>query len=381
VKPRLLLVGPLPPPPGGVGRLVESIVASPLAARWSIDVFNLSKPQQEGRPSTVTPWDVAWTLVHLVALPLRLLRRRPRVALVQSTADTGFVRDLALVLVLRAFAVPVVLHWHGAPESLQFPGPASGAPRARLFRFGVRRARRIIVLAEPYRPFFAGYIEAARLAVVPNFVDRGRIDGPSDRAADAGAGGEGAARFVFLGRIGPEKGVDVLLDAFAQARARVPGIGLELVGAGETPEAFAAAAAHPAVRSGAARLLGPLDEERFARLRHADAFVLPTRADSFPLSILEAMAAGLPVIASDVGAIRWLLDDGRCGALLPAGDVAALADTLVSAATHRDEWRGRGAAARRRQAACFDAPVVADRLDAILRQAAGLAPDGAGGSR
>ncbi|MEO6462529.1 MAG: glycosyltransferase, partial [Candidatus Eisenbacteria bacterium] len=177
MKPRALVVGPLPPPPGGVGRLVEAILASPLAARWQLDVFDLSKPQQEGRPSTVTAWDVAWTLVHLVTLPLRLIVRRPRVALVQSTADTGFVRDTALVLVLRAFAVPVVLHWHGAPESPQFPGPSPEGWRAALFRFGTRRARRVIVLAEPYRPFFEHHIPAARLRVVPNFVDGARIRG------------------------------------------------------------------------------------------------------------------------------------------------------------------------------------------------------------
>lgn len=374
MKPRALLVGPLPPPPGGVGRLVEAILASPLADCWQLDVFDLSKPQQEGRPSTVTAWDVAWTLVHLVILPLRLLARRPRVALVQSTADTGFVRDTALVLVLRAFAVPVVLHWHGAPESPQFPGSSSRGWRAALFRFGTRRAHCVILLADPYRPFFERHVAAARLRVVPNFVDGARVREAGDGRGDRG---EGPARLVFLGRVGPQKGSDVLLDAFEEARSRVPGLTLELIGDGESPAALAAAREHPAVRAGAATLSGALDAERFARLQAADVFVLPTRADSFPLSILEAMACGLPVVASRVGAIPWLLDDGACGALVPAGDAGALADALVRLATDPVERRARGERSRRRQGAHFDSAGAATALDGVLREAAGL-PAGAG---
>ena len=372
MRPRALVVGPLPPPPGGVGRLVEAILASPLRERWELDVFNLSKPQQEGRPSTVTAWDVAWTLVHLVLLPLRLLARRPRVALVQSTADTGFVRDLALVLVLRAFAVPVVLHWHGAPDSAGFPGPAGRGWRASLFGFGASLARSVVVLADPYRPFFERHVDPARLVVVPNFVDGARVAGGDPDARAAAAPDVGAVRFVFLGRIGPAKGTDVLLDAFEAARARRPGLSLVLVGEGETPAAFRAVGDHPAVRAGAATLLGPLGEERFDQLRAAHVFVLPTRTDSFPLSILEAMAAGLPVVATGVGAIPWLIEDGACGALVPVGDAEALASVLVRLADDAADRRARGERARRRQRARFDSATAALALDAVLRDAAGL---------
>src|SRR5262245_5160995 len=119
---------------GGVAAVVEAILESSLSERWDVEVFNLSKPQQEGKPSVVTPWDVASTSVPLVQLPWRLLTRRPRVVLAQATADTGYFRDLALILECRALGVPVVLHWHGAPDSTQFPG--SGW-RRRLFGLGV----------------------------------------------------------------------------------------------------------------------------------------------------------------------------------------------------------------------------------------------------
>jgi glycosyltransferase involved in cell wall biosynthesis len=117
-SPRALVIGPLPPPFGGVGVLVQELSCSLIGEGWCLDVFNLSKPKQGGKPSTVTLRDVGWTLWHLLALPVRLVRARPDVVLIESTADTGFFRDLALALECRAFCIPVVFHWHGAPDSI-----------------------------------------------------------------------------------------------------------------------------------------------------------------------------------------------------------------------------------------------------------------------
>src|SRR5262249_13372274 len=80
-RPHALIVGPLPPPPGGVGMQVEAILRSPLAKSWKLEVFNTSKKGQEGKPSTVTLLDVLWTMIHISFLPLYLLGR-PKVALV-----------------------------------------------------------------------------------------------------------------------------------------------------------------------------------------------------------------------------------------------------------------------------------------------------------
>ncbi len=363
--PRALVIGPLPPPPGGVGRLVEAILGSPLAARWQLDVFDLSKPQQEGKPSVVTPWDVAWTLLHLVTLPLRLLRRRPIVALVESTADTGYVRDLALILICRAFLVPVVVHWHGAPDSPAFPGTGG---RLWLWRFGMRRARRIILLAESYRPFFERVLEPERFTVIANFVDGDAIE----RAAKSAVTGPLASglRIVSIGRIGPAKGSDVLLDAVSALAARSVPATAVLIGDGESPEAWRDAQAHRAVREGLARLTGPLGDPRLVELGRADVFVLPTRADSFPLAILEAMAASLPVVSSPLGAIPWMLEEGMAGVLVAPGDATALADTLERLARDPARREALATAARARQRAAFDARTAAEAFDRLFAEAA-----------
>jgi glycosyltransferase involved in cell wall biosynthesis len=86
-----------------------------------------------------------------------------------------------------------------------------------------------------------------------------------------------------------------------------------------------------------------------------------------PLALLEAMAAGLPSVCSSVGAIPWVLEDGRAGVLVPPGDVDALASALARLAGDATLRRDLGARARARQQAEFDAVSAAPRLEEALR--------------
>lgn len=357
-RPCVLIVGPLPPPPGGVGMQVQAILASPLAERWKLAVYKTSKPGQEGKPSTVTLADVIWTKIHIAFLPLRIMALKPKVALVQATADTGYFRDLALLLVCRLHRLPVVLHWHGTPESPQFPGRSWW--RRALFALGTKLSRRVILLSESYRAFFAEHVRADKLVVVPNFIEGARFAAP-DRSARTGA-----VSVVFVGRVGPQKGVDVLLEAVTRARAAGADVRAVLVGAAESPEAWNEASRHPLVKEGAVRLTGALGDERIAEYKAADIFCLPTRADSLPLALLEAMAAELPVVCSAVGAIPWVLENGGSGLLVPPGDASALAEALVRLARDPGLRRDLGARALARQKAEFDGVSAAPKLEAAL---------------
>ena len=357
-RPCVLIVGPLPPPPGGVGMQVEAILGSPLAERWKLKVFNTSKPGQEGKPSTVTLKDVIWTKIHIALLPLAILEHRPQVALVEATADTGYFRDLALLLVCLLHRVPVVLHWHGTPESEQFPGDSWW--RRALFALGTRLSRRVIILSESYRSFFARHVKADKLVVVPNFIAGARFAAP-ERSTRTGP-----VNVLFVGRVGPQKGVDVLLEALSCARAAGADLRAVLVGAAESPEAWSEASRHPLVQEGVVRLTGALGDERIAEYQAADVFCLPTRADSLPLALLEAMAAGLPVVCSAVGAIPWVLEDGASGLLVPPGDPVALGEALLRLARDPELRRDLGARALARQKAEFDAVSAAPRLEAAL---------------
>ena len=133
----------------------------------------------------------------------------------------------------------------------------------------------------------------------------------------------------FLGRMDePRKGLPILLEAFAGIRARVPGATLVLIGPGDPDDVLSDV---PDDVRAAIVPLGRLDEGDKARaLASLDAYVAPnTGGESFGIVLLEAMAAGAPVVASDLDAFARVLDGGRCGALFPVGDATALEDAVV----------------------------------------------------
>lgn len=175
----------------------------------------------------------------------------------------------------------------------------------------------------------------------------------------------------FLGRMDePRKGLPVLLESFARVRQAVPGATLVLIGPGDPDEVLADVSAD--LRQ-AIVCLGRLDETEKARaLASLDAYVAPnTGGESFGIVLLEAMAAGAPVVASDLDAFARVLDGGRCGVLFPVGDPRALAEAVIGllpdAAT-----RAHLVEAGRRRVDAYDWRTVAgDLLDVYASVTAG----------
>jgi phosphatidylinositol alpha-mannosyltransferase len=133
---------------------------------------------------------------------------------------------------------------------------------------------------------------------------------------------------AFVGRLDePRKGLPVLARAVPQVLAHCPGTRFLVLGRGDGDEALDAMDARTRA---AVTLLGPLDDaDKAALLRSVDVYVAPqTGGESFGIVLVEAMSAGAPVLASDLGAFRRVLDDGRLGELFEVGDPAALAQRL-----------------------------------------------------
>lgn len=153
-------------------------------------------------------------------------------------------------------------------------------------------------------------VDTHAFAVVPN---RSRLPGAP-------------LRVVCLARLAPEKGVDVLVRA--TARARASGTHLHVVIAGDGPERERIQ--RLVIEEGvgdAVTLVGRVEDTR-SLLADADLLVLPSRSENLPLAALEALASGIPVVASSVGGVAEVVDDGVNGWLTPPDDAQALADLL-----------------------------------------------------
>jgi len=174
---------------------------------------------------------------------------------------------------------------------------------------------------------------------------------------------EGAARIVNIGRFSEQKGQMLLIEAMARLHAGHPDLHLTLVGDGPLRGALERAIAAHGL-GGAVTLTGWLDEAGVRRaLAEAQALVLPSFAEGLPMVVMEAMAAGRPVIATSIAGIPELVRPGEAGWLVPAGDVQALAEAIGALAeTPTADLARMGAAGRARVLARHDAAVEAEKL-------------------
>lgn len=243
----------------------------------------------------------------------------------------------------------------------------SGVQRA-LAELVVRIADRIVVNAEMLRPSGAA---GQRTDVIPSGVDTDRFAPGRDRVAAKANLGLSPSTIVIgtVGRLEPRKGTDTLLAAVAALRAEHPNVALVVVGEGPLRAELAARAEQLGIAS-VVRFLGDRTDvdEILAAL---DVFVLPSRTEGMSNALLEAMAMGLPVVATAVGGTPEVIGDGRSGLLVPADDAAAMTAAIGRVLADPAHGRGLGEAARAVVEERYGARSMVRRLEGIYAQVAG----------
>lgn len=207
-------------------------------------------------------------------------------------------------------------------------GPVAAAA-VRWERYATRWTERLLCVSEAERASGLAHGVRGTWSVIPNGVDTGHFTPAEDPAAaratlPALSGTDpGAPLVVCVGRLCPQKGQDVLLDAWDTVAARLPGARLVLVGDG--PDAGRLLARAP----GGVLLAGAVADP-LPWYRAADVVVQPSRWEGMALAPLEAMACGRPVVVTDVAGARESLPDGdAAGCVVPVGDAPALAAALL----------------------------------------------------
>jgi glycosyltransferase involved in cell wall biosynthesis len=294
--------------PGGIASVVRSYLEADLTP-WSIEVVSsytaTSRPRQ----------------LALLARAVSALAVRPkaRTAGVHVHASEGFdlIRTLLLLGVARRRRIPSVVTLHGA----HFMREVGRAPR--LVRAVMTRASAVTALSDEVHDA-ARRLGARRLSLLPNPV---QLQPP---AVDVSLRGQ----VLFAGEIGPRKGVDVLLRAWSSVHQACPDLSLLLVGPVAEPALLASLPA--GVRhAGALPHSAVIDE-----LSKSCLAVLPSRAEAMPVFLLEAMAAGVPVVATPVGAVETTV--GGAGRVVPVDDPGALAASMIWFAERPDQVEEAG---------------------------------------
>ena len=207
---------------------------------------------------------------------------------------------------------------------------------------------RVIAVSEQTRRFHIArnFVSPGRIDTVHNFIDHARFaaTAPSARAAmRASFGIESSAALIgFVGRLHPSKGWSDLLSVIARVTTTMPDIGLLAVGTGE--ENYRAELEREAARFGIAdNIIWAGERSDVPEILSAlDLFVSPSRDESFGLAVLEAMAAGVPVVAAAVGGLPEVVRDGETGVLVGPGDHIAMSNAIVALLCDRDLRRRMG---------------------------------------
>lgn len=284
--------------------------------------------------------------------------RRARVAHVNIAPRGSTWRKALYVATARRMGLRTLLHLHGSGYDAFYHGlpPARQARVRRLFQ----GADAVVALGRHWRDFVTGElgVDAARVHQIANGVPSAPAVAPRPARA--------TPHILFLGALGERKGTDVLLDALAELTRRGIAWRATLGGNGAVAEAQARAAA--AGIAGDIAFPGWVDEAAVdALLRDADVFVLPSRAENQPVAILEAMARGVPVVASAIGAIPEQITDGETGLLVPPGDAGALADAFATLLAAPDARAAMGAAGRARFARDYAIEACAAKFAGLYR--------------
>lgn len=342
--PRLAMLGAAPETRGSIAAVIDAYRAHGLFKRWPVEYLC---SHRAGGPAR----NAALVLGALKDLGM-LIARHHRLVVHLHTGARGFLRDTVFMSAALAARCPLLLQLHGAGfERTLHPA---------LARYFLERAACVIVPCESQRGWVRSVARNAHALVVP----------PPVAATAPAQDGERPNLVLFLGRLDASKGIYDLLEAVAGLRAAVPDVRLVCAGDGER-----VAVARYAERLGIAEAVrftgwvGPSGKR--ALLEAAAVFALPSYEEAMPISLLEAMAAGVPVVASPQGGIPEAVVDGVSGFLAGAGNVATLERLLRRLLTERDLSARIGAAARESARLRFAPERVIPRLEEIYA-AAGL---------
>lgn len=290
----------------------------------------------------------------LVTLVAWCARPGARIVHVHMAARGSMYRKTLVVAVAKAMRRPVVLHVHAGSGDIDAFADRLGRLRRGTIRATFAAADRVLSVSASSAATLSARLTDAEIIVVPN--------APPEVAAAGARPRREEVEILYLGGFdNPVKGGAVLLEALPELLRRCPGARVRLAGPGESPGGLPEGV----------RWEGWLDEAAKERaFAAADLFAMPSLSEGLPVALLEAMARGLPIVASRVGGVPEVATDGVDAVLVEPGDAAELAgrlaDLVEDPARRLELGEAAGAAARR-----LADDDVYGRLDTIYSELSG----------
>ena len=335
-RPTVLVIGPVPPPAFGVAKATALMIDSPVLAE-RLRVLHLDTSDRRG-VANIGRFDLSnvWlAFEHMGRLVRLCLHDRPDVTLLTASQGTlGLLRDALLAGIGRIFGSKLAVYMRGSGYAdLR---SARGRPAAWILRSLVKHSALVLVLGESLVGMARAIEAKAKVAVAPNGCP------PAVAPEAVGRRHDGHPVLAYIGRLSRDKGLDDALEVIRQVAAACPPVEVVLAGEWEPPdyEALIRARVTQCGLEGAVHFPGPVDhEEKADLLERAWVLMLPSPSEGQPWVILEAMSAGVPVVAMDTGTIAETVGDGIAGFVVPVGKPETMATRVLELFSDDRLWK------------------------------------------
>lgn len=312
---RITLVGPLPPPSGGMANQTRQLARLLEAEGITVDLVQMNAPY---RPAWIGQVQGLRAIFRLLPYLVDLWQAAGRSQLMHVMANSGWSWHL--------FAAPAV--WIGwlrrVPVVVNYRGGEAESFFARSFawiRPTLMRCAAVVVPSGFLQKVFSCREITAQ--IVPNIIDLNRF-----AAAPSRVSGE-SLQLLVARNLEPIYDIPTALRAFAIIRERFPHAHLTVAGSGPLLRDLERLTGDLGLTD-SVTFTGRLDNERMADLfGGADLMLNPSLADNMPISVLESLACGVPVVSTNVGGVPFLVEDGRSALLVPPGDDQAMAGAAL----------------------------------------------------
>lgn len=361
-QPKIVAMVQLPPPMHGAARMNQHAIEA-LSKQFDLHVLEMNFTRcldDLEKPSLRKLMLAFWLMLRLVgALP-----RAKAFYICFAPTGGAYIRDSVYVLIAKLFRVPAVLHLHGRGL------PAMRQSKLALaFQKAVFANQSVILLGDSLRSEISGL--ACHATIIPNCLDRASFADPprSDWQPSE------PIKLLWLSNLFRAKGIETLIAACKILRER--GLDFELTIAGAEGDLSETQLNDLLERHGimdVTNYIGSVNGKGKANaFSNADLFVFPSHYanEAQPLVVLEAMAAGLPVITSDIATLPEFVRDGQTGFLCPPQSPAALADTIIRAIEYPDETSRMRNAAYELCKARFNQDRFASQIVSLLSEVIG----------
>jgi glycosyltransferase involved in cell wall biosynthesis len=367
-KPRILISGHLPPPMGGIATYCQSLLNSSLPEQVDLLFVETSSQKRTlSQTGSLSFSNLIWALEDCIRFAKAVIKHRPQVTHIATAFGLSFVKHSVCVIIARLAGSRVLLHHHCSIVAMYMDRPWWWKWYVRQI---IRLTNGVIALSKEWQQLTT-IIPGCKVYDLPNAIDLSAYRAIAQKRKD-GEKNPLPLKVLYLGYLGRNKGTFELLDAAKEIAAKETPIFFDLVGeelsGGEKEELKQKiiqdgldniVTLHPPVA-------GDAKNDFFQK---ADIFAYPSYSEGMPMAVIEAMACGLPIIATRVGGLPDLVSDGINGILVDAGNPGQIASALELLSANSEMRLSMGAESSQTAGDKFDMEKLVPRLVSIYQKA------------